>query len=77
MSPSDLIQVLLGILVAGGGYWLSRLANDVRDIEDRINECQSRLPEKYVLKEDYKHDIADIKQTLKDIFEILREDHNR
>ena len=77
MSSSDLIQVLLGILVAGGGYWLSRLANDVRDIEDRINECQSRLPEKYVLKEDYKHDIADIKQTLKDIFEILRKDHNR
>lgn len=75
MNASELIQVLLGILVAGGGYWLSRLANDVRDIEDRINDCQSRLPEKYVLKEDYKSDIAEIKHTLKDIFEILREGH--
>lgn len=77
MTASEIIQILLGILVAGGGYWLSRLAEDVRQIEARINECQSKLPEKYVLKEDYKHDIADIKQTLKDIFEILREDHGR
>ena len=77
MTASELIQILLGILVTGGGYWLSRLANDVRDIEERITECQTKLPEKYVLKEDYKHDITEIKQTLKDIFEILREDHSR
>ena len=75
MTASELIQVLLGILVAGGGYWLSRLANDVRQIEERINECQSRLPEKYVLKEDYKHDISEIKETLKDMYTLLRDQH--
>ena len=75
MAASDLIQILLGILVAGGGYWLSRLADDVRDIEERINDCQSKLPEKYVLKEDYKHDIAEIKETLKDMYTILRDQH--
>lgn len=75
MSASEIIQLLLGSLVAGGGYWLSRLANDVRDLENKIINCQTALPEKYVLKEDYKHDITEIKQTLKDIFEILREDH--
>ena len=75
MTASELIQILLGTLVAGGGYWLSRLAQDVRELEERIVGCQTSLPEKYVLKEDYKHDIAEIKQTLKDIFALLREDH--
>ena len=61
------VDVAIGI--AGGfGFWiLNRLTKSVDKIEERMNE----LPEKYVAKDDYKTDLADIKQMLRHISDKL------
>lgn len=72
MDLITIIQLLLGLLIGGLGYWLSRLADQVKAIEDKTTQCMVSLPERYVLKDDYKSDINEVKQTLRDIFSILR-----
>ena len=63
MDIQFFIDVAMGI--AGGfGFWiLNRLTRSVDKIEERMNE----MPEKYVSKDDYKTDLGDIKEMLRDI----------
>ena len=60
----DIVVVIAGFL---SGWVLNRLANQVQKIEDKLNE----VPVKYVSKDDYRADIAEIKETLKQIFDKL------
>ena len=73
MTLVEIIQFLLAIIMAGGGYWLSRLAKDVKELEHNMMTCQSQMPKEYVLKEDYKAEIGEIKKMLGNIYNILRE----
>lgn len=73
MTLVEIIQFLLAIIMAGGGYWLSRLAKDVKELEHNMNQCQSQMPKEYVLKDDYKTEISEIKKMLGNIYDILRE----
>ena len=67
MELQTLIDIAIGI--AGGfGFWiLNRLTKSVDKIEERMNE----MPDKYVSKDDYKSDLGDIKQMLRDISDKL------
>lgn len=67
MDAQFLINV--GFTAAGAfGMWIiNRMTNSVDKIEERLNE----FPTKYVAKEDYKTDIADIKAMLSKIFDRL------
>jgi Tfp pilus assembly protein PilO len=69
MAVSEIITILIALIVGMLGYFLSRLSDNVRDIEKSMAE----LPKEYVLKSEYRDDIDDIKGTLKDIFKILRQ----
>ena len=64
MPYIEIIQGLLFVFFAGGGYWLSRLASDVKALEKNMNTCQSDMPFKYVLKDDYRQDIDDLKSII-------------
>ena len=59
-----------GFTLAGAfGMWiLTRLTNSVDKIEDNLKD----LPHRYVSKDDYRHDIDDIKVMLGDIYRELR-----
>jgi len=67
VDVQTLIDIAIGI--AGGfGFWiLNRLTKSVDKIEERMNE----MPDKYVSKDDYKSDLGDIKQMLRDISDKL------
>lgn len=71
MEMSDLFLFLLGIVVTLIGYFLKSLANDIKELEKNINACQSNLPLKYVLREDYHRDIDEIKETLSKIYQKI------
>jgi leucyl aminopeptidase len=62
--------VNLGFSAAGAfGMWIvNRLTTSVQKIEDDIKE----FPLRYVAKNDYRSDIADIKTMLHDIYQELR-----
>ena len=66
---NDIVIILIGMVVGMLGYFLSRLSDNVRDIEKGMAD----LPKEYVMRSEYRDDIDDIKGTLKDIFKILRQ----
>jgi predicted PurR-regulated permease PerM len=64
-------QVVFNFVVAIAGFLLVFVFNSVtkklQKIEDKLNE----MPKEYVQKDDYRADIADIKNILKQIFDKL------
>ena len=77
MELVEIIQFLLAMIIAGGGYWLSRLASDVKELEKNINKCQSNLPLNYVLRDDYHRDITEIKDMISEMYGIIRESNSK
>ena len=73
MGITDIILTLVGIIVTMLGFFLMRMADDMKDLEKQITSCQTELPRQYVMKDEYRADVDEIKATLKDIFMILRE----
>ena len=63
-----LINILVGVAGAFGGWVLNSLSRSIIRIEDRIAE----MPLQYVTKDDYRTDINEIKSMLHDIYKELR-----
>jgi len=74
MEMSDIFLTLVGVIIAMLGWFMSRLADTVNKLEQNINSCQTHMPLNYVLKEDYKTDMAEIKKMLSDIYGIIRKE---
>jgi len=55
------------------GYYLTQLSDDLKELEKGMFHCQSKLPMVYVLKEDYKHDIDEIKKMMGKIYDRLED----
>ena len=72
MEISDIILGLVSIIVFMLGWFFNNLADTVRKLEDHLSNCQQNLPLNYVLKDDYKEDIAEIKAMLSDMYGIIR-----
>jgi predicted PurR-regulated permease PerM len=64
-------QQLFNIIVAVAGflavYVITTLTKQIQRLEDKINE----MPREYVAKDDYRADIKEVKEILKQIFEKL------
>ena len=73
MTLVEIIQFLLAIIMAGGGYWSSRLAKDVKELEHNMMTCQSQMPKEFVMKSDYKDDIKEIKTMLNELYTLARD----
>jgi len=63
----------LGLIVMMLGYYLSQVSSDIKELEHNMTSCQAELPKDYVLKADYKDEIAEIKTIMSDIYGIVRE----
>ena len=72
METADIFLGLVTLVVLMLGWFLNRLADTVDKLEQNINNCQKNLPINYVLKDDYKEDIAEIKAMLSDMYGIIR-----
>lgn len=68
MEIQWLLNLGFGLAGAFGMWILTRLTNSVDKIEDNLKD----LPHRYVSKDDYRHDIDDIKVMLGDIYRELR-----
>lgn len=68
MDGQMIINVLIGVAGAFGGWILNSLSRSIIKIEDRIAE----MPLQYVTKDDYRGDISEIKTMLHDIYKELR-----
>jgi len=68
VEPQWLINLGFGAAGAFGMWILNRLSTSVEKIEDNIKD----MPIRYVTKDDYRQDIAEIKTMLGDIYKELR-----
>ena len=64
-------QQLFNIVVSVGGFLAVYVFNSttakIQKLEDKMNE----MPHNYVIKDDYRSDIAEVKAILKQIFDKL------
>ncbi len=52
MAMSGLIDLLLGLLIAGVAWWLNRMANEQKRLEILINRTREDYATKYELRDD-------------------------
>lgn len=73
MELSDIILALVGIVSMITGFVVKNIMADIKELEHNMTTCQSQMPKEYVLKDDYKSEMREIKKMLGNIYDILRE----
>ena len=74
MEMTDIFLGLVTLVVVMLGWFLNRLADTVDSLERNIANCQNNMPLNYVLKEDYKNEMREIKKMLGNIYDIIRKE---
>jgi uncharacterized membrane protein YccC len=52
MEMSGLIDVLIGVIIAGGGYWLRTMQVEQKRLEILLNRTREDYATKYELRDD-------------------------
>lgn len=68
MDYQVLFNIAIGVAAFFGGWMVNRLTQTI----DRLDQDIRQMPIYYVSKDDYRNDMTEIKQSLKDIFDLLR-----
>jgi hypothetical protein len=66
------LQISFNIAMAIAGFLGGWVLNSISRKIDRLDEDVREMPSNYVLKQDYKYDIAEIKGMLAEIYKELR-----
>ena len=67
MDNQQLFNAVVTIAGFLGGYVFNSMTAKIQRLEDKVNE----MPLSYVAKDDYRSDISEVKQILKQIFDKL------
>jgi Na+-translocating ferredoxin:NAD+ oxidoreductase RnfG subunit len=73
MELSDVILALVSIISTGLMAFMKSIANDLKQIEDRITTCQINLHKEFVHRDEYSHQIDKIEKMLSEIYKLLRD----
>jgi hypothetical protein len=60
------------LICAGLGWWMNDLYQAHKSLRVDVAQLREQIPQLYVSKADFKDDLDEIKQTLRDIFQALR-----
>ena len=52
MEMSGLIDVLIGVIIVGGGYWLKNMQSEQKRLEILLNRTREDYATKYELRDD-------------------------
>jgi hypothetical protein len=67
----DLYNIIVGVAGAAIGWLLKVVWDSVRALQNDMKEIERELHTEYVSKNDYRQDILEMKDILKQIFEKL------
>ena len=67
-----LLNWLFGAVMAVLGWFGKTLWDAVQELKNDMKDIEVNLPKDYVSKEDYKSDIKDIKDMLKELYDMHR-----
>ena len=71
MEPQILIDATLAAAMAVGGWFGRELWGAVKELKVDIAGLKEGLPKTYVMRDDYREDVREIKQMLGKIFDKL------
>jgi RNase P/RNase MRP subunit p30 len=60
MQMTSLIDLLIGIIIIGGGWWLNRMATEQKRLEILLNKTR----EDYATKHDLREDMRNVMEAL-------------
>lgn len=72
MDAQQVVPWALALICTGLGWWLNDLWQAHKALRTELAEFMVKVPETYVSKSDFKEDLDEIKQTLRDIRAELR-----
>jgi uncharacterized membrane protein (DUF106 family) len=67
----DTINLMITVSGAVFGWILRVVWESIRKLQDEMNEFQREVHTSYVSKDDYRQDILEVKEILKQIFDKL------
>jgi uncharacterized membrane protein (DUF106 family) len=71
MMSQDTINLMITISGVVFGWILRVVWESIRKLQDEMNEFQREVHTSYVSKDDYRQDIIEVKEILKQIFDKL------
>jgi uncharacterized membrane protein (DUF106 family) len=71
VMSQDTINLMITVSGAVFGWMLRVVWESIRKLQDEMNEFQREVHTSYVSKDDYRQDILEVKEILKQIFDKL------
>jgi len=71
MEPQLILNIVLCISMSVLGWFARELWSAVKDLKADLAKLREDLPKSYVMREDYRSDMRDIKDMLGKIFDKL------
>lgn len=71
MMSQDMINLMITLSGAVFGWILRVVWESIRKLQDEMNDFQREVHTSYVSKDDYRQDILEVKEILKQIFDKL------
>lgn len=71
MNSQDLINLAFGASASVLGWFARELWTAVKDLKADLGKLREELPRTYVVRDDYKDDIREIKEMLTKLFDRL------
>ena len=71
MDSQNLINAALALVSSATGWFARELWAAVKELKADLAKLREELPREYVMKEDYRRDIYEIKDMLSKIFDRL------
>lgn len=71
MDSQNLLNIAFGVASSVLGWFARELWSAVKELKTDLAKLREEMPRSYVMKEDYRHDIYEIKEMLGKIFDRL------
>lgn len=71
MEFQNIVDTVLLIISGSIGWFAKELWTALKELKDDLSRLREDMPKSYVLREDYKQDIKDLKEMMGKIFDKL------
>jgi len=65
-------QVFVTVVILPNAYFVTKALNKLKEVDDKINNCQVELPKNYVAKNEFNNALHRIETQLDQIYNLLQ-----